>query len=767
MAVILLVAVGAVWAVTGFVSTAVSARRAETALARVQAQAYLSDLFVHEVLVDGQVGAADYVNLHAARVSGLRALAMAQRLAGMGPMAGVSRVVAAENRQLRSVLHLVATGHVTAAILLDDRAGAADLANVTTAVRSTQARLSARATTAQRDAGAGVAATVVLAMVVALVVLALLARSRRRTLSLVVERTTVARSEARFRALVQDAADLITLVRPDGTITYQSTAVTPMLGHPADAFAGRPLRELVHPDEAARVLAGLEELSCQAGATARIECRLRRADGTWCDTETTAANRLGDAATAELVLTTRDVTERKALEEQLVHQAFHDSLTGLANRALLADRVAHALARSARSDAPVSLALIDLDDFKLVNDTYGHGVGDQLLRAVADRLRAAVRPADTVARLGGDEFAVLLEDTEAAAATAILERAVQTLADPVTLGAATVLVGASAGIAAAQPGVSGEELLRQADVALYAVKGSGKGSVTPFDPTLEHAAHVGRALVVDLSRAIATGQLVLFYQPVLTLSTRALVGVEALVRWNHPREGLLLPGAFIPAAERSGLIVPLGAWVLKQACLDAAGWARHDPRVPPRTIHVNVSAVQLATPQFRSTVAEALATSGLAPATLVLEITESELIGDLALAASQLRSLKELGVRIAIDDFGTGRSTLSYLARLPIDIIKIDKSFVDAMTTADEPAAVVRAVVDLSRSLNLATVAEGVERPDQAAMLLDLGCDEAQGFLYARPMPAAGLEVLMAAGEAPMPERAGAPAAVVPGAHPT
>ncbi len=741
---IVLVAIGAVWAITGFVGTAVSARRAETALARLQAQAYLEGLFVHEALLDGRIGPDTGAALNGARRAGLAALARARQLAGASALAGPSRALAAENRQLGSVLQLLRAGHVPAAVALDDRTGDAAFAALAAAVRSVGTRIRARAAAAQADATAGVTATVVLALLVALLVLALVTRSRRRALALAVERTTLARSEARFRTLVRDAAELITLVRPDGTITYQSLAVTAMLGHPPEALVGHPLAEIVHPDDASRVLESLAELSRRAGATAQVACRLRRADGSWCDTETTAANRLGDAATPELVLTTRDVTERRDLEEQLAHQAFHDPLTGLANRALLVDRVAHALVRVGLSAEPVSLALIDLDNFHLVNAAYGHGAGDQLLRVVADRLRLAVRPADTVARLGSDEFALLLEDAAASAASATVERALRAVTAPVTLGDATVTIGASTGVADADGELSGEELLRRAGVALSAGKGAGKGSVTAFTPALEHAAQVGRALVVDLSRAIAGEQLRLVYQPMLTLATGALVGLEALVRWDHPREGLVPPAAFIAAAERSGLVVPLGAWVLQRACRDAAGWAQRHPRPQPLTVHVNVSAVQLAAPPFRSTVAEALAASGLTPRALVLEITESELVGDLEVAAGRLRSLRELGVRIAIDDFGTGRSTLSYLARLPVDIVKIDKSFVDALTTTDEGAAVVRAVVDLSRTLHLTTVAEGVERPDQAAMLAELGCDEVQGFLYARPMPAKEVEAMLA-----------------------
>jgi diguanylate cyclase (GGDEF)-like protein/PAS domain S-box-containing protein len=551
-------------------------------------------------------------------------------------------------------------------------------------------------------------------------------------------------SEERFRSLVQNSSDVISIVDADGSVRYHSESVRRVLGYdPAELVDGDPL-SLVHPDDRERVARFVAEAALRPGVTPAETWRVRHRDGTWLHSETVAANLLEDANVRGLVLNTRDVSDRKELEAQLVHQAFHDGLTGLANRTLFTERVEHALAGAGQGD--LAVLFIDLDDFKHVNDSLGHAAGDQLLVAAARRLQGCLRPTDVAARLGGDEFAVLLERvTDAVAAATVAGRVLDTLHQPFGLNGRTIPIKASLGVATARPGVDeADELLRNADVAMYAAKAGGKDRYELFRPDMYEDMLQRLELEAELRHVADRDQLVLHYQPIVELVSGRITRVEALVRWDHPAKGLLPPPAFIPLAEEQGLIGPIGNWVLLQACLQARRWHDQFPDAPPLSVHVNLSGRQLEDQGLVGEVVQALETSRLSPRQLTLEITESVLVTDIGSMSGRLRELKGLGVLLAIDDFGTGYSSLSYLRRFPIDMLKIDKAFVDGIGQGREDTALAHAIVKLSHTLQLHTVAEGIERSEQAAHLASLGCQDGQGYLFARPLETGAMTELLA-----------------------
>ena len=547
-------------------------------------------------------------------------------------------------------------------------------------------------------------------------------------------------------------------------LTFASGAGLAAFGLAAVEVAGLPLADYLGAGESAdAALAAVRR--ALAGQSAEYTARVGAPDAARAyHTQVEPLRDSAGAITGALALSI-DVTERLRLEAELAHQAFHDALTGLANRALFHDRVTHALRRRAGRGAEpgaapdVAVLFVDLDDFKAVNDALGHPAGDALLREVAARLLGATRGSDTVARLGGDEFAVLLEGVPAGGAGPAVARAQAALRAPVVLGegdgARAWPARASVGVAHAQPGDTADDLLRNADTALYAAKGAGKDRHAVFAPAM-HAAAVARlALEADLRHAVAALErgdaaaagFRVVYQPVVSLAGRGgrLVGVEALVRWTRPGGAPVPPLEFVPLAEATGLVVPLGRWVLAEACARAAGW-RAAGAAPVR-VAVNVSGRQLAAcDALAADVAAALAASGLPPGALTLEMTESVLMQRTDETLGQLRALKALGVRLAIDDFGTGYSSLAYLQRFPVDVLKIDKAFVDGVADEEGDRAIARTVVALGRALGLETVAEGVERDDQRAALSALGCDFAQGYLFGRPMGAAAIAARLATG---------------------
>ncbi len=564
---------------------------------------------------------------------------------------------------------------------------------------------------------------------------------RARTIAAQEHARTVAVSERRFRALVDNGQDIIIVTDRDGVIREISDSIQHVLGLAGNERVGRKVTDLVHPDE----VAVAEAEFAKALTTKSIgpsEWRCKDASGAWHHVEASITNLLDMPDVGGVVLNVRDVTDRHRLEEELRHRAFHDSLTGLANRALLRDRIGHAMAR--RQPNPAALLVLDLDGFKHLNDSLGHLAGDHALVTVADCLQSVSRPGDTVARLGGDEFALLIEDVTQQQVDMVADRIIEAIAQPFQWDGQEVGVGASVGIAFVAPGLHGaDDLVRNADVALYAAKAAGRGLVRTFDTSMHDAALARFELERDLRHAINDDQLVLQYQPIVELDTRQLIGFEALIRWQHPTRGLLLPQEFIPIAEETGLIVPIGRWALATACHAAAHWNTEHADLGPLYVSVNISSRQLDDPQIVQDVAAALAAAHLDPEQLLLEITETALMHDTQAALARLNALKALGTRVAVDDFGTGYSSLSYLQRFPIDTIKIDKTFVDDITTNRDDATFLEAVLRLSDTLHLRTVAEGIETREQAHILHELGCQLGQGFHYAEPLDPTDLADLL------------------------
>jgi diguanylate cyclase (GGDEF)-like protein/PAS domain S-box-containing protein len=564
----------------------------------------------------------------------------------------------------------------------------------------------------------------------------------RRTVEVEVERRAIeTRSEARLRTLVEHSTDVVTVIDTDLVVQWQAASIERVLGYDPDAMVGHPLTAIVHPDDMDLVerflIASLGRMGSQT-----ISARVGHATQGWRTVEAVVDNRVDDPAVGGLVLSMRDVTQRKALEDELRHQAFHDSLTGLANRPLFEDRLSHALAIAARSQSSFTVVFLDLDDFKTINDSLGHPLGDELLRAVAVRIRDVLRVSDTAARLGGDEFAVLIEAVEKEARIAA-RRILDALAAPFVIDGRELRMTASMGVALWGPGVSVEELLRNADMAMYAAKADGKASIRTFEPSMHRRVLERLELTGELRAALDAKQFELDYQPIVELDSGRIVGVEALVRWQHPHRSRLAPDQFIGLAEETGLIVPLGLWVLETACAQARRWQL---AFPDRHLQlsVNVSTRQLHEPDFISTVDDVLRATELPPESLAIEITEGLLLGDRDEVVAQLEGLKALGLKVAVDDFGTGYSSLSHLRHFPIDILKIDKSFVDGIDCDPGKAKLVHGIVNLGDSLLLEVVAEGIEQQSQANEFSGMRLSLAQGFLFSRPLPGAEIDALLA-----------------------
>jgi diguanylate cyclase (GGDEF)-like protein/PAS domain S-box-containing protein len=551
-------------------------------------------------------------------------------------------------------------------------------------------------------------------------------------------------SEQRLRSVIQSVSDVISVICGDGEILYTSPSVHEVLGYSDAELVGASLFQLVHPDDRLRAVAFFTDTSRKDGAGRRLELRLRGHDGSWRNTETIAADAVDDPRSNRFVLATRDVSEQKYLEQQLAYQALHDPLTELANRSLFIDRVEHELARTRRSGSQLAVLFIDLDEFKFVNDTLGHSSGDELLRAVANRFSASARLGDTVARLGGDEFALLLENCDEHTAIRAAARLKQALAAPVVLDGNEISLSASTGIAIGGSSTeSVADLLRNADIAMYRAKAHGKGGHEVFRTEMRDAVVHRVNLLSDLRRALERHEFELHYQPLIELSTNRIAGFEALLRWHHASRGDVPPLEFIPVAEDTGLIIPIGGWVLQQAVGQLCAWDAFG--AGELTISVNVSGRQFMSKSFRATVQGILAQSRLTPSRLTLELTESILLTDVDETITRLQQLKQLGVRLAIDDFGTGFSSLSYLQRFPIDSIKIDKSFVDHIHTSGRAGELARSVIALGDALRVDTVAEGIEHRSQATRLRETGCRLGQGYLFGHPLPPAQIEALLRA----------------------
>jgi diguanylate cyclase (GGDEF)-like protein/PAS domain S-box-containing protein len=540
-------------------------------------------------------------------------------------------------------------------------------------------------------------------------------------------------SAARFRSLVQHASDVVVVLDQQARITYVSPSVTRVLGYLPDEIHDTSAAVLVHEDDLPTLPLG----AADAFGPMTREVRVRRRNGDWAIVEFTLSDLRREPGVDGIVLNGRDVTDQKTLEDELRHLALHDGLTGLANRTLFLDRVGQALARE--SAPTVAVLYVDLDDFKTVNDGLGHVAGDALLRAVAGRLERCVRAQDTAARLGGDEFGVLLDDVTEADAVEVAHRIGEAFADPFTVDGRQLHVTATVGVVVRRDDrVSTEVLLRRADVAMYLAKTRGKNRVQVYEPGMEELFRERLELKGDLAAALAEEQFRVVYQPLVSLATGDLEGFEALVRWAHPERGVVPPNVFVPIAEETGDIVPLGQWVLQTACTQLVEWQRAYGISPKMS--VNLSIRQLEHPALLAQVKAAIAESGVNPADVTLEITESVLAADVEVVRGQLTALRELGVSIAIDDFGTGYSSFGYLNQFPVDVLKIDRTFVMDLEAAEsEQADIVRAIVALARSRGLRTVAEGIEETVQADVLRELGCDTGQGYLYARPLAPADL----------------------------
>jgi diguanylate cyclase (GGDEF)-like protein/PAS domain S-box-containing protein len=557
-----------------------------------------------------------------------------------------------------------------------------------------------------------------------------------------------ARDDHMFRSLIQKSSDVVTLASPDHVLRYASEASRTMFGADPAELVGRSFDTMIHPDDAARVFAMFGQVvAADLRASATIEFRVRHADGNWRVVEAIVTNRLDDPDVDAVVVNLRDVTERRALEARLLHQTFYDDLTGLANRALFLDRVQNALQRHDRDIREIAVLFLDLDDFKTVNDSLGHPAGDRLLVEVARRLELAIRPGDTLARFGGDEFALLLEAGEMpGVAEAVARRIVAGLGTPFCVGEDNLSIRASIGIAVGHAFEdSSEDLLRDADLAMFLAKHNGKGRYEIYRPAMHDEAVNRLRLAAELRHGIEAHEFEVFYQPTIHTETRAIAGAEALVRWRHPMRGLVSPIEFIPAAEATGLIVALGNQVLVDACRQAQSWRRSGAVDDNFYISVNLSARQLNDPAIVDDVAQALTDSGLEPADLVLEVTESAIMEDREKAIERLKTLKAFGLRVAIDDFGTGYSSLSYLATLPADIVKIDKSFIDHIVHDPDGAAMVRSIIELTRTLGLTTIAEGVETEEQRTILARLGCEAVQGHLFSEAIDHTEMSAALAA----------------------
>jgi diguanylate cyclase (GGDEF)-like protein/PAS domain S-box-containing protein len=550
-------------------------------------------------------------------------------------------------------------------------------------------------------------------------------------------------SEERYRAVVERTTDGIFLADfATMRVLESNAALQELLGYADEELRGMSLYDLIaEPPESIdrNTCHILDEKSFLIG-----ERRYRRKDGSLVDVETSATLIPCEGREVSCCIA-RDITERKALEQQLKYQAFHDSLTGLPNRALLMDRLDHALARASRDGSTLAVLFMDLDNFKVVNDSLGHDAGDRLLVKVARRLRGCLRPEDTAARLGGDEFAVLLEGvTDEGEAVRVADRIGEALRTPFSLGAHEARADASIGVALGRPGVQAGDLLRNADIAMYGAKAGGKARHAVFEEKMDERA--ARRLEAEnrFRKAIERGEIVAHYQPKVSLGDGAVVGMEALARWADPDRGLVLPSGFIPMAEETGLIVPMGESVLREACRRAAAWRKEHPEAEPPVVWVNLSPRQFHRADVVGQVSSVLEETGLNPRCLGLEITEGVVMSDAESTVRTLRCLKALGVKLAIDDFGKGYSSLNYVKRFPVDCLKIDRSFVCGIREHPEDLAIVQAVITLGRALGMEVVAEGVETAEQLDLLRGLGCDQGQGYLFARPMPAEEVPAFLA-----------------------
>jgi diguanylate cyclase (GGDEF)-like protein/PAS domain S-box-containing protein len=606
---------------------------------------------------------------------------------------------------------------------------------------------------ASRTAGQPIT-TAVLAVTGGIIIALVFARILRLHNSLDVAFAEVDRQQRYYRAVADHSSDSFVVISSQGVVLDASPTLGALTGFSSKGAIGANALSAVHPEDRDLARALLDDAIANPGLTILGEVRVLTSDGDSIWMELYCTNLCGDPAVGGIVVNAHDVTARKSVEEELEHRALHDTLTGLANRALFRDRLELALLRRKRGNTNVAVLFCDLDGFKLANDTVGHDAGDEVLQIAADRFRSSVRPDDTLARLGGDEFAVLIESGGdlTAEADSIAQRLLRAMAQPVEVRGTPMVVTTSIGIAIAGRigDCTPDALLRQADTAMYNAKSTGRNRAVVYEQTMGTTVVTQMQLASDIRDAVERDEFRLLYQPIVDLRTGAVTGFEALLRWLHPRQGLLTPAEFMAVAEGTGAIVEIGNWVLRTATRDARGWnPTADGR--PALVSVNVSGQQLVRADFVDEVSRALVESGLPAHSLLIELTESALVAHIAQAAERLQALKSIGVRIAIDDFGVGHSSLSYLRQFPVDVIKLDRSFVGTITEPDEVPALIGALLELTRTLELHALAEGIETSAQLAALTAGGCDFGQGFIFSAPVDSTSAAHLLVAGVPPQP----------------
>jgi diguanylate cyclase (GGDEF)-like protein/PAS domain S-box-containing protein len=536
------------------------------------------------------------------------------------------------------------------------------------------------------------------------------------------------RMQEHFQSLMKDSSDVVTVLGPDGTIRYQTASVERLLGYHPEELIGTAFTDILHSEDTSHGLNLFTERGRTEGSL-RTELRLRHRRGSYVTADVNCVNRMEDPSIQGLVLTMRDATERKALERQVNLLASRDSLTKLANRSFFAEHLQLGLEEGERNATSTTVLLVGLDDFKTVNDALGNAAGDQLLLEVSERLRGFLRARDILGRLGGDEFAIMLLETTESESVHVAERILASLEDPFALAGREVFLHASIGVAADENANRADELLRNATVAMHMAKTSGKARFEVFEPGMHERALQRLEMTASLRKAVENQAFSLAFQPLVNISTGDVEGAEALLRWRDPEKGPVSPAEFIPLAEDTGLIVPLGRWVLREACRNAKPWQTRNPNF---CVSVNISVKQLVHSDLVGDLKTILEEEGVEPSSILLEITESVLMEDSDTTLSKLRDLKDLGVKLALDDFGTGYSSLGYLRNLPIDMIKIDKSFIDDIALVD-------AIIKIGKNLGMTTVAEGIEDEDQLARLARLGCELGQGFYFAKPLEPSGI----------------------------
>jgi len=550
--------------------------------------------------------------------------------------------------------------------------------------------------------------------------------------------TNLARDEIRSHALLTSSIDVSLIVSRVTAIDYASPSIQQNWGFSPVDVAGHDFTELLHPDDVAAVVQTFDHVRMEAGAIAKASARVRHADGAFYQTDLLLCDRLSDPVIAGVVVTCRELGNRKAIENRLQYELDYDTVTRLPNRRYMLEWTHDAVARNQQSSSAMALISIDLDNFDRINDCFGHKAGDGVLRTVAQRLALVLGATDLAARMGDDEFAVVLKQLpDIGTVESLAGRILEKLHEPISVSGQDVFVTASLGVRVADAAVGADALLRDAELALRTAKSRGKAMIVVFDPTMQPGSRSRVILETELRRAVFAKAFIVHYQPIVDLATEEVLGVEALLRWQHPTRGLLPPIEFIPLAEETGLIVPLGQWVLAEACRQAVFWQALSPRRSKFTVSVNISARQLQRAGFVEEIEQVLRESGIDPKCVKLEITETMMMTHEG-ALGRLHDLKKLGVRIAIDDFGTGYSSMAYLHRFPVDELKIDRVFVNRLSEP-EGYAITHAVCSLAHSLNLVLTGEGVETVEQQDFLLTLGCEYGQGYRFSRPIPADGI----------------------------